>query len=227
MKNITDLIVTQDRLFATDIIPFRFINTESAINKIKQAFNIKEVESLTDKVNFSKGEVYIGKKLNIVESLSIETKRIWFNIVGTSKDANFFYDSLRTIIIQFDQNHLFKKSKPLIKIEQTVCNANLDIDFRNIFVRKFLDYLNKLVIENCSSNSAEAYTSQLSFFTNIFYKIKDPKLIAHNLPLYPTQFIIAHRADTPPEERRFYTISPTDSDTHLKLLEEFEKLFKR
>jgi len=226
MRNITDLSVSQDRMFAADVIPFRFINTESTITAIKQAFNIKEAESLADKVNFSKGEVKLNKKIKILDFLSIEPRRIWFTLVGTSKEANSFYESLRKIIIRFDQNQLFRASKPLTKIEQTVCTVTLDVDLRNVFVSKFLDYLNSSVIEKCSSKSAKAYIHGMIFYTGIFYEIKDPDLTSHNISLYPTYFTIAPRADTPIEEGRFYTMSPTDLDTHLKLIEEFEKLFK-
>ena len=226
MKNITDLNVLQDRIFATDVIPFMFINTESTITAIKQAFNIKETEPLVDKVNFSKGEVKLDKKIKILDFLSIAPKRIWFTLYGTSKEADSFYESLREIIIRFDQNQLFRASKPLIKIEQTVCNVTLDVDFRNMFVKKFLDYLNRGVIEKCSFKSAKAHIRGMRFSTEIFYEPKDPDLISHNISLYPTYFTIGSREGTPLEERRFYTTSPTDSNTHLKLIEEFEKLFK-
>jgi hypothetical protein len=226
MKTITDLNVLQDRLYATDIIPFRFINTDSCLTAIKQAFNFKEVESLTDKVNFSKGEFKLNNKIKVLDILSIEPKRIWFNLYGTSKEANSFYTSLRKIIISFDQNELFRRSKALMKIEQTICNATLDVDFKNIFAKKLLDYLNWSVLEKFSSDSAKAYIRGMRLSTEIFYEPKDPNVISHNVSLYPVYFTIEPRVDTPIEERRFHTVSPTDSDTHFKLIEEFEKLFK-
>ncbi len=227
MKNITDLTVSQDRIFPIDLIPFRSINAESAINKIRQAFNIKEVDSSqADKVNFLRGETKIGKSIKVIDSLSIEPKRIWFTFVGTSKEANLFYESLKGIVVQFDQNQVFRSSKPLTKIEQTVCSVNLDVDFRNIFADKFNNYLNKTVMEGLSSKLTTAHIKGMIFYTDISYQIKDPSLISHNITLYPTYFSIQPRVDTPLEEKRFYTMSPTDSDTHLKLLEEFERLFK-
>ena len=226
MRKITDLTVLQDRLYAVDIIPFKFINTQSCLTEIKKAFNFKEVEQLSDKVNFTKGEFKLNKKIKILDFLTIEPKRIWFIQHGTSKEANLFYGSLREIIISFDQNQLFGVSKALIKIEQTVCTATLDVDFRNILVKKFLDYLDRSVIEKLSSKSSRAYIRGMRFSTEILYEPKDPDLTSHNVSFYPVYFTIEPRADTPLEERRFYTASPTDSDTHFKLIEEFEKLFK-
>jgi hypothetical protein len=121
---------------------------------------------------------------------------------------------------------MFTESEALIKIEQTICTVTLDVDFSKVFIGKFFDYLNRGVIEKFSSRSAKAFIRGMRFSTEIFYEIKNPDLASYNIPLYPTHLTIEPRIDTPLKEKRFYTASPTDSDTHIKLLEEFENLFK-
>ena len=48
----------------------------------------------------------------------------------------------------------------------------------------------------------------------------------HRITISPRVFIIEPRAGTNYDDKIFYAQSPTDSDTHLKILEEFEKAFK-
>jgi len=229
MKNISDIIVTKELYYKTDIIPFRYLSTNSAVSYIKDSFNFVELKSLPDSpssINFTTGEFKLKNKLLIIHSLLIEPRRIMLIISGESKDADLLYKKISTIIDKFDYNKLIKKSEPLLKIEQTSCNVELDFDLNKLFNNKFINYLNDNLINKASNEVVNAYNRELTIRSEIIYNKEDPNLKSNNISPLPTFFTIANRIDTNLEDRRYYTVSPTNSDTHFKLLSELEKLFK-
>ena len=65
------------------------------------------------------------------------------------------------------------------------------------------------------------------FSARISYDLLDSGLREVGVRLVDKTLTIEPRIRTRLEERRYYTLSPTDSETHLELLREFEKAFRR
>ena len=65
----------------------------------------------------------------------------------------------------------------------------------------------------------------LSF--NVPFEVTDSSVAELNIESYTKSFTIEPRIGVSLKEKRFFTSSPTDSKTHIKLISEFEKKLKK
>lgn len=238
MKNISDLQVTQVRIFAVDVIPLRMLITATALAKIKQLFKFANVEpeivqggssaeqDLSTILSFSFGEYSDGASRIAIRNLSIESRRIVIRILGTSAQADSIFNNLRKTIGELGQNNQFLESEPIVTVDETNCVVSLNFDFSECFSKPIMNFLHHNLNVSTSSKSADASTRPFRLAAEIRYQIKDQSIIDNAVTLNPKSFIIEARPGTPASQRRFFTSSPTDSDTHLQLIENFESLFR-
>ncbi len=236
MKDITDLTVTEARYFKIDIIPFRSLITVSNIQFFSSSFAFNNSEPILDDnknyVGFrlKTGEFRYNNKIFPINYLLIEPDAITFEIQSDSDIAEMFYQNIFELLSKIDPYDQFRKNEPLFKETKTTCVATLAFDFSNIFSKKMNDFIDNKALTSfttVSNNIAniEMIPAQLSF--HVKYDIKDKSLKDNNIRAFTRQFIFEPRAGVSLKEQRFFTSSPTDSNTHLKLLTQSEKTFKK
>jgi hypothetical protein len=238
MKNITDLRVTQIRVFAPDIIPMRQLMTETVFLKVKDRFkfavaqpSIQQIspDSLvgSETLGFAFGEFLDDKNRVVIDNITIEPRKIGMRVSGTSTQADKVYDVLKTLISDFDQDKKFVKSKPIVKTDESSCSATLNIDLYDYLSGAAQSFLKNTLPKFTSWEQADSLVMPPRVGVKINYQIKDKSITDHGISLSPKEFVIEVRVGTPVEEQRFFTSSPTDTETHLKLLKEFETLFEK
>lgn len=228
MENVTDLKVSQVRVFAADIIPISLITANSTADKIKGALSFGEIEvhPTTEGKNiiiFQRGELKRDSRLVIINRIVIEPRRIIVDIDGTSKDANEVYEELLTILSGVGTIDLNVLRKPLFVAEGTQCVVTLNFGFDSIFSKEYLEFLKKRVATGAESDIAKAVVRPSIALAEITYEIKDQILLDNKVGLNPKEFRISPRPGAPLDSRRYIIASPFDSDTHLKIIAELDK----
>lgn len=237
MKDIADLTVTETRFFQMDVIPFNSLLSFTNVKTFTMPYAFKNVELAEDDnknytaLHMKTGEFKHDNKIYPVELLIIESARIILRIKGDSDIAGLLYNEIYKSLIIIDQAGLYKKSEPIAISRVTSCVAHLDIDFMNIFSEAFRTFLEKDTVSALQSSYGKKLHIQqllprtLSF--NVPYEVKDSFLTELNFESYPKSFVIEPRIGVSFKEKRFFTASPTDSKTHMKLISEFEKKLKK
>lgn len=237
MKDIADLTVTEIRFFPMDIIPFNSLLTVTNVKTVTIPYAFKNVDLTEDDnknytaLHLKTGEFKHNNKIYPVELLIIERARIILRIKGDSDIAGLFYDEIHKSLISIDQSDLYKKSEPIVIDRDTSCVAHLDIDYMDIFSEAFRTFLAKETVTALQSAGGKKLAVRqlvprtLSF--NVSYELKDTILTELNVGSYPKAFVIEPRIGVSFKEKRFFTASPTDSKTHMKLISEFERKFKK
>lgn len=235
MKNITDLKVTELRLFKFDVIPFNTLMTATQSNLVTSTYLFKDAEVRQDEnknilqLVMRTGEFKYNKQVYPIELLSIERNRIIFSIYSDSNIANKFYQEIANALAKIDSSGQFKKNKPLIKTMETMCVAKLDIDYSSIFSNKMNSFNKNKASKACSSaidNVANVQILPRGLTFDVTYEVSNKPLLENKVTIQTKQIRIEPRWGIDLKENLFYLHSPTDSKTHLKLLSEFEKVFK-
>jgi len=240
MKNISDLKVSQFRIFPIDVVPFHYLFVPAARERIQGAFNFKEagksvaqprppktlapITFPAENLFFGQGEFSFEKKVYPVESLVIEPRRILLTVVGSSKVANAVYDALTPLISEFDSDKQFVQAKLLVLFEETGCDVSLDINFEKLLSQEFVNLVSSEILPQLSSPLWQARIKGMRLGIEVSYALKDPALSDHDISLNPKVMHFQSAPGSPLEQKRYLTLSPADSDTHLRMIEKLEKL---
>lgn len=227
MKDIVDMIVTQVRIYPADSLPFAELRRADNSKKLKESFHFESVrfDPLgAQQMTFNNGVFeYRGKSLQ-VSNLTIEQRRVLIQVRGRSPMADAFYSAFVSNLRTLDGCPRTIKLEPLIKAEETACVATLDIDFNDLIAPPLLRFIQmewraKLGTQHGAPKSVAF--KNLSF--EVRYASSSPELEEHDVALSNKLITIEPRLATPLRERRFYTSSPTDSETHIAMLQALEK----
>jgi hypothetical protein len=232
LKEIIDLIVIQVRVFAVDTIPFRRISTKSCIEKVKNDFKLDEVELGPplvgkDSIVFTRGEIKEKSNTLMINRILIEPRKIILEAAGTSRECAQIYSQLVKSIEVATGIDLTDLESPLVLSETTRCVVKLDFGFESLLDNSFADFVYRKVAETATSDVAEASVRPILAEFEVGYHVKSKSLIDNQVGLSAKRLTIGPRAGVPLEERRFFISSPFDSDTHLKLIGDLEKMITR
>ena len=236
MKDVKELMVMERMIFDVDIIPFRQLVTASNLPKFTNLFLFKNTElveepniHVLESVKMTLGEFKLDDKIFPIDQLIIDRRAIAFVLQADSDAANKLYLSIADLLREIGHNKEFTAENYLLRTTTTNCVATLEVDYRDIFSKTFLSFVKKEATNTMASaveNKAKIKILPKSLAFNVNYSVTDKSLIDSNIIITAKQFIIEPRVGTKIEDKIYYTSSPTDSKTHLKLIEDFESLFK-
>lgn len=229
MKNIIDLVVNQIRIFPVDIIPLGLINTKSCVERIRDTLSVSEVGVLPsiegkDVIVFRKGELKEDNELVVINKVEVEPRRIIIEVAGTSKAANKVYELFMSSLTDLTNIDLGSLQSPLLLAETTRCVVTLDFTFEELFNRSFVEFLNKKVKQEATNAAAEGLVRPLAAIAEISYRVKGEALVNNKISMNPKQLTIAPRPGAPLDDKKYVISSPFNSDTHIKLIEELNKV---
>ena len=232
MKDIVDLKVTQIRLYPVDVLPISGLLLEKNLAPFRETLRFKTATRPDEKqevfaLDLLGGEIEYEGKVHLIERLAIGRQRLMVSVFGTSTVADIVYEAVSKILMAVDPDGAFPKTEPYVKVEETSCVVTLDVDFRNFFAPALLQFFDKTVRSRTSSKVAASDVMPFKFSVRVSYDLLDPDLKKVGVQLVDKTLTIEPRIRTRLEERRYYTQSPTDSETHLALLREFEKILGR
>ena len=228
MKNIRDISVVQIRIFDFDVLPFLKFNTytflEDFITKFRFMGELPKLGS--DKLQLSKGELKTEEKIIPIINLEIEPTKISFRVNGSSSDANIFYQAIAEIIISCQGDKLSNSIEPLVCVEQTTCIVELDLDIKSCLSDSILQFAGNNLIHATSNDNAASFLKGFKLSFEIGYNINDSMLKDKGVTFLPKYFTVEPRIGTSLKEKKYFTSSPTDSDTHIRLIKELEARLK-
>lgn len=226
MNNISDIQVKQIRIFKVNEIPYLSLNTPTSIDDILASFGFSMDTGFREGLRFVTGEYKTQDKNLVLMELTIQPQKIYFSIGGDSEDADLFYRELSQLISKYDYYDAFKFDNYIVKTEETCCVADLDIKHEKIFSKEFLNYVKKNMSKTASNKDASAFLNSFALRFRYRFSVENSTMKKYGVTFSDKHFIIEPREGSTLEELKYYTVSPTDSATHLKLLKSLENKFK-
>ena len=227
MKEIKTVITTQVRIFPPDRIPLTKVAIPEYGQQIQALFAFASVSPVQQEgalpgIAFT-GGLYKPDS-TVIESVSIEPRRIIIKVHGSSSTAQSVFDVIRKKLEEFAGKS--SSIEEVICTHETSSSVVLDFGFDRLLSEKFKSFL---------TGPATLYTKitwsdnlivplQLSF--SVRYKITDDALIKRSIGFSNKTLRIEPRGQSSADDRLFWIESPTDTDTHFKLIEELEKTLR-
>ena len=232
MKIIKGPTVTQVRIYPQDTIPYTDLAIRKKFDQFREKFSFSRMEipssfyepGAPKIINLSGGSITIDNETILINSLNFEERKIVLIIEASSDKADKAFDIIGEELKSIDRYKNFSSSSYLIKTEETECTVQLNIDYYRFFSRQFNSFIKRTVVRSPKQPARKISLKNLSF--EISFK-QDKMLEDVRILMVPKLFTIEPRLGTREEERVFFTRSPNDSETHLKLLSELEILFAK
>jgi len=223
MKDVTEFEVKQTRIFPVDGLPMPRLITPAVSNAFRERFGWGGAEAPEGEIVFQPGVFpnTEAKDAIVIKSLQMNERRMVLTVIADSSGANQVHKGLMDF---FAEVAGWTPAEPLILTEDTTCTATLDFDWDALLSPAMRKFLKGTMNETISAHSiSPPEVRGLHFAVRIAYPEVPTKLQEHGVALSDKTLTVEPRVQTPPSERRYYTSSPTDSDTHLQLLEQLER----
>ncbi len=225
MRDIADLEVTQIYLYAAGQIPHKHIQTGNSVDQIRERFGFRGVMPAGSELLFEGGVIEVPKHGKVpLTRLQLSDRRIVLSVAANSAVAADAFGVIRSMISQMDPGSNFDKAKPITFREETGCVVTLDIDWEGFFNPAVVRFLQGPVTEALSDEEATVSIAHAKYRFTFSYSVKSQAIPQSGIILAPKDFVVEPLANVPLSERRYLTGSPTDSETHLKLVQQLESV---
>jgi len=226
MKDVANLESTQFYLFAPGRVPLRSVSTRQGIERIQECFSFREVALGSNSELLFEGGLAEHQNVHF-ERLQISDRRIVVTVGGDSAAADGTFKALRELIVKDELQGRFATAEPVCFRQETNCSVVLDIEWKLFFNPALCEYLTGPFLGLASDKEADVRLAGANLRFAFSYVVKDERVSQHGIALSPKRFIVEPLANTPLSENRYFTSSPTDSETHLRIVGDVERLLSR
>ena len=218
MLDFVDMVSMARYLFAPNTLPLTNLLMNSNKKALEALFSFQGMQVGAD-VNQFQLIAGMGEVNGVaVQQLVIDPVSINLTVVGDHDDLSNSYEVLRNFLTEIDSKRRMENPKLYTTTYQTQSSVKLSIRYERLVAPEFMNFIKSKigVLRPDDSSAAEIYLSNLSF--QVKYT---PKTNVY--ALLPKVLTIEPRAGADPKENMYYVLTPTASDEHRLLVEEFEK----
>jgi hypothetical protein len=218
MLDFVDMVSMARYLFAPNTLPLTNLLMSSNKKALETMFSFQGMQVGAD-VNQFQLIAGMGEVNGVaIQQLVIDAVSINLAIVGDHSDLNNAYEVLRQFLTEIDSKRRMESPKLYTTTYQTQSTVKLSIPYERLIAPEFMNFLRSKtdVLKPDDSSVAEIYLSNLSFQVKYIPNTSVYSLIPKVLTIEP-------RAGSDPKEGAYYVLTPTDSETHRQIVEEFEK----
>ncbi len=223
MAEIAQVFTIARCLYSPDSVPWAQLLLPTNIGQLTERYRfngVRQMEAVggggTVQLICTGGQFSSSGTMQAVQQLIIEANVAQCQVAGNTEDAEAFLGNLE---------HFFEEVDPAKKgllnqytrTYQTVAIARLNVPFDAMLSDKMQQYLAENVIPKLQIRDAKAHVKLANLSWQVIYNSEGADYM-----YLPKVLTIEPRAGSKLSDRIYYTFSPTDFETHKKLLEEFE-----
>jgi hypothetical protein len=221
MAEILQLFSVIRRLYQPDVLPFAQLQTPSALQRLRDRYAFAQVVPGPAQLLATTGEFSQAGQTAAapVQQLSIGSNVIEFQMAAETAVAERFYEDL----VKFLQELSGRRERQFPEYgrsNQTIAIVTLDVPAEAVFSEKMREYLSQAA-PAFRTDRVEPRLQLTHLQWTVSYTKSDP-----DVEYIPKLFTIEPRSGSRAGDKVYFTQSPTDSETHRKLLEQFEHMLK-
>lgn len=223
MRDAKAIECTQVRIFPSDALPADRITVPAVAVLLRDRFGWIPGETDIPGEIALDGGFYPSKEdkdATVVRRIRINPRRIVLSVTGDSDAAERVYGGLIDAFAEVTGRQGWH-AEPVALVEETTCTVTMDFDWSALLAPQLVAFCHK-ALGNLSSPLASARIKGLALSLKLGFDPTGGDVSAHGITLNDKILTIEPRADTPLEERKFFSHAPTNSSTHLLLLRELE-----
>jgi hypothetical protein len=224
-------IIHQVLLMRFDEIPLSLLIQRSTLSRLTALFEFNEIEVAQSQAGKQIVNAQVGVFRNDVgdrpiSKLVLEERRILLDLEGTSIDADKVISKLRQFLAEVASRSDTEFLQPIVKAEESEVVARLEFPAERLFAPELVRFIEDEFTHAASSDKARAVISPAQVLFLVQYKTADLQLDDYRIGLSRKEFILGPRPGLPLTEQIYASKAPVDTATHLRVLEELEKIFR-
>jgi len=214
------------RLYSPVSVPWNELLLSTNLGRLGETYKFKEIGQVAadgldaaTAVVAKSGEFSVSDTVLPVVQLAIQPNLVEAQLATETEGADAFLRDLERFLKGLDPNKN-AELQPYTTTHQTIAIVKLQVPFEALLSDRLREFLAKKAQPMLKLPDAEAHIRlthlnwQVTFQTDSNDYIYQPKALA-----------LEPRAGSKPSDNLYYTHSPTDFATHMKLLQEFEATF--
>lgn len=163
-----------------------------------------------------------SKRKIVITRLSFEDRKVVLEVQGHSSEADAVFKIISSHLNNLIGKDIMVDEKAILKNQETKCIVSLDLDFWDVYSGQMKNFIRNDLFQMFQFPLLSLDPRKISFEAT--FKQLD-SLQEEKINISPKRIIIEPRAGTPFKNRIFFTQTPFNSETHLKIIESFEKAF--
>ncbi len=224
MLDFLDMISSARYLFAPNALPLTNLLMKSNMKALETLFSFQAVQVEAEPNQFRLTSIGMGGVNGLpVQQMAIDPISINLWVGGESSDLHNAYEVLREFLTGIDSKRRLEKPKLYAVTHQTQSVVKLSIPYERLIAPElatFLSVQKEKTLRQDGSASVEIILSNLSFQVKYAQSSDVYSLLPKTLTIEP-------RAGSDPKENMYFVLTPTTSDVHRALVEEFETEMSR
>jgi hypothetical protein len=224
MRDTTDIEAQQIRIYPMDSLPLGRLASPAVSAAFREMFGWTKAEAAEEGgIGFGPGFFAgpDGADSITIKSFQLNDRRLILTVVGETRMAHRAYDAMLHFFVESTG---WKPVDPVVVTEQTACVTTLDFDWLDLMSPAVARFVQGPLLEAASlASPAPAVVRGMSFQLRVAYSGAPQEISAHGITLSDKRVVVEPRVNTPFADRRYFTLSPTDSETHLRLVAQLEK----
>ena len=226
MPDVLQIFTVERRLYPPDAIPWALLLIESNVQRLRERYKFKLLtqelgpNAVVARLSGASGEFSTSNGLQVIQQLIVEPTVLHAQISGGSDVADGFVGDLIEALSEIGNSRIFTETPEITRTYQTIAIAKLRLPFELLFSDRLRTYLHEDVKPKLVLPEGEPEIRLQSLSWGVRYKMDSTDF--HYLPKLIT---IEPRQGSRPSDTIYYTVSPTDSKTHLELLSKLESRF--
>jgi len=207
------------RILPPDSLPWPLLVLPSVIDRLRERYKFEEVskaEGEKQAIVGRNGEIVISGAPRGIQLLAFEPNIVHTQSSGGANVAEGLFEDIGVFVHELDPSRTM--SLEYTKTFQTIAVAKLSVPFEAIFSEKFLQYQHNTLTKTLALPDGRPEINLASLSFRVSYATNKT-----NFVYLPKPLTIEPRSGSKLSDQIYYTQSPTDPDTHRKLLEELEQ----
>ena len=225
MTDVEAMVVRQFRVYPPDMVPFSALMTSPGTEFFRKAFQFRETAAPENELVFLGGMLTFKERDHpiVINYVQINGQRIIHEVVGDSSDADLVYMAILSSLISYDPQERIAKTEPLLFTQETQCIARFQIEWQELLSDRLRRFLGGEGVSNIKSGNASSRISAMNLRFTLQFDASDRRLREYGVIHADKALIVEPRQNTPFSEQTYFTQSPLDSTSHLKLLDDLQQ----
>ena len=228
MPEILQTFTIERRLYPPDAIAWAVLLTESNVQRLRERYKFNVLtqdlgpNAAVARLVGTTGEFSALNGRQVVQQLVIEPTVLQAQTSGGSDVADGFIADLVEALCEIGNNRMLAETPEVARTYQTIAIAKLSMPFELLVSEKLRTYLDTDVKPKVKLRNGEPEIRLQNLSWSVLYKMEST-----DFQYLPKVITIEPRQGSRPSDMTYYTVSPTDSKTHLELLKKLESRFSK
>lgn len=227
---VMDLRSTLIMIFRPDELPYGALSRDDAAEDLLDRYGLAQekppfaIPGTQANLLYRNGKVEIGGSQRLIDQIAIEPRRMLITVSGETHIAQTLFEELRGYIRNVELRQTDYAYEPVSLTHETQATTQMTFDFSSLFAGSAVPVVKSHLSASLPDYGATLDIYPISVRFRVGYRNPPASLARSRISLVEKTLTLEIKEKTDPADRILFSTSPSDSATHLSLLETLEQM---